>query len=146
MNELSVTTYIHASPQAVWNVMTNRQEEWFCPSPWRCEVIKQERRAGGRSVMMFRGPEGEEMPQEGIFLDWQEGRRFVSTDAFRDDFEPQGPFMVGIWEIEPEGEGTRYNARARHWTEDARKQHEAMGFVAGWEACAAQLKALCEDD
>ena len=52
--------------------------------------------------------------------------------------------MIGFWEIEPEGSGTRYTARARHWTDEAKAQHEAMGFEAGWGACADQLKALCE--
>jgi uncharacterized protein YndB with AHSA1/START domain len=49
-------------------------------------------------------------------------------------------------EIAPEGDGTRYTARARHWSDEARKQHEEMGFVAGWQACADQLKALSEGD
>ena len=96
--------------------------------------------------MIMRGPNGEEMPQEGIFLEWSEGKRFVTTDAVDADFQPTGPFMVGIWEIEPEGTGTRYNARARHWTEEAMKQHEEMGFEEGWGACADQLKALAEAD
>ena len=52
--------------------------------------------------------------------------------------------MVGIWEIAPEGDGTRYTASARHWSEEACRQHEEMGFTEGWGACADQLKALCE--
>ena len=30
------------------------------------------------------------------------------------------------------------------WMDEARAEHEAMGFVQGWEACAAQLAELCE--
>ena len=61
------------------------------------------------------------------------------------DFEPAGRFMIGIWKIAPESDGTRrYTASARHWTEEAYKQHEEMGFVEGWGICADQLKALCE--
>src|SRR3546814_19582260 len=52
--------------------------------------------------------------------------------------------MIGIWEIEPEGEGTRYTSRARHWSDETRKQHEEMGFVEGWGLCADQMVALCE--
>jgi uncharacterized protein YndB with AHSA1/START domain len=144
MTELSVTTYIDAPPEKVWDVMTNRQEEWWCPKPWRAEFNVQERRAGGRAEATFYGPDGEVMPQNGIYLAWDEGRRFVSTDAFQGDFQPSGPFMVGIWEIAPEGSGTRYTARARHWTEEACKRHKDMGFDAGWGACMAQLKELCE--
>jgi uncharacterized protein YndB with AHSA1/START domain len=71
-------------------------------------------------------------------------RRFAFTDAIVGDLEPAGPFMIGIWSIEPEGDGTRYTARARHWTEEASKQHADMGFEGGWGACADQLVALCE--
>lgn len=49
-----------------------------------------------------------------------------------------------VWEIEPEGDGTRYTARARHGTDEAMKQHAAMGFEEGWDACADQLKDLAE--
>lgn len=143
-NELSINRFIDAPPGKVWDVMTNRQEEWWCPKPWRAEIIEQDKRAGGRSSMMFKGPDGEEMPQDGIFLAWDEGRRFVSTDAVTPDFQPAGPFMIGVWEIAPEGNGTRYTATARHWTEEAAKQHEEMGFTEGWGACADQLKQLSE--
>ncbi|WP_379922021.1 SRPBCC domain-containing protein [Erythrobacter sp. R86502] len=144
MNELSVSRFIAAPPATVWDAMVNRQPEWWCPRPWSVEIIAQDRFAGGRSAMIMRGPDGEEMPQEGIMLLWDEGRRFASTDAIVGDLEPAGPFMIGIWEVEPEGEGTRYTARARHWSADACRQHEEMGFVQGWEACAAQLAELCE--
>lgn len=144
MHELSVTRLIKAPPAVVWDVLVNRTGEWWCPPPWRAEVTHWDRRPGGRSAMVMYGPNGEEMPQEGIFLDWVEGRRFASTDAVQVDLIPAGPFMIGIWEIEPEGEATRYTARARHWTEDARRQHEEMGFTHGWGAVADQLAALCE--
>jgi len=144
MQELSVTTYIDAPAAKVWDAMANQLDAWFCPDPWKCEVLFQEKRAGGASKMMFRGPNGEEMPQEGLYLAWEEGRRFVSTDAITADFEPSGPFMIGIWEIEPEGKGTRFTGRARHWTKEDRDKHEEMGFDAGWGAAAQQLKALCE--
>lgn len=94
--------------------------------------------------MTMYGPDGEVMPQNGIYLAYEEGRRFVTTDAIVDDFQPSGPFMIGIWEIEPEGEGTRYTARARHWTAETAKQHEEMGFEEGWGACVAQLAEICE--
>lgn len=148
MNELTVTRFIAAPPSKVWDVMVNRQEEWWCPVPWRAEFLVQEWRAGGRTSVMMHGPEGEQHPHEGIFLEVTPGVRFVSTDALVVDeagqFIPKGPFMVGYWEISPEGDGTRYTATARHWDEDAAKRHAEMGFEEGWGACADQLKALCE--
>ncbi|HWU02613.1 MAG TPA: SRPBCC family protein [Novosphingobium sp.] len=144
MHELSVTRLIAAPPARVWQVLTQRQNEWWCPPPWRAQVTHQDQRPGGRCEMVMYGPEGEVVPQNGIYLAWDEGRRFAITDAITGDLEPAGPFMVGIWEIAPEGEGTRYTARARHWTEQDRDRHEAMGFAQGWQACADQLASLCE--
>ena len=144
MHELSITRHIAASPGTVWDVLANRQNEWWCPRPWRSEVIAQERRPGGRASTTMFGPDGEVVPNEGIFLAWDEGRRFVTTDAVTVDLEPAGPFMIGIWEIAPEGDGTRYTARARHWTEESMRKHDEMGFAQGWNACADQLQAICE--
>lgn len=151
MTELSVTRFIAAPPEKVWQVMTDRQDEWWCPAPWRNETKVLERRAGGRWFGVMHGPEGEEMPNDGIILEWEEGRRFVGTDAVRivdGDYVPATNFMIGSWEIEPANEdgveGTLYTASARHWSEETCRQHEEMGFVEGWKACAAQLAQLCE--
>ncbi|WP_068077251.1 SRPBCC family protein [Novosphingobium lentum] len=142
--ELSITRHIAAPPATVWQVMTDRMAEWWCPQPWTVEIVEQDRRPGGRSAMVMKGPNGEAMPQEGIFLAYDEGRRFAFTDALDADLNPHGPFMVGIFEIAAEDGGTRYTASARHWTEEALQQHKDMGFEQGWGVVADQLKALCE--
>jgi uncharacterized protein YndB with AHSA1/START domain len=148
LHELTVTRHIAAPPATVWHVMAERQAEWWCPRPWTVEIVEQDRRPGGRAAMVMHGPDGEHMPQEGIYLAYEEGRRFVTTDAVSltgaGDFLPAGPFMIGFWEIAPEGEGARYTARARHWTEEAMQNHRDMGFEQGWSICADQLAALCE--
>lgn len=147
-HELAVSIHIDAPPARVWDIMTRRQAEWWCPLPWRTEIIEQDWRAGGRSAMAMLGPDGERHEHDGIFLEVTPGVRFVSTDAAAYDaggrLTPQGPFMIGGWEIAAEGAGTRYTAWARHWNEEAKKSHEDMGFLPGWQACAEQLKALCE--
>lgn len=143
-HELSITRYIAASPETVWHAMTQRREEWWCPVPWHAKFNEHEPRAGGVCNMTFYGPDGEKMPQNGIYVAYDEGRRFASTDAITADLQPSGPFMIGIWDIAPEGDGTRYTATARHWTQEARDQHAEVGFADGWSACADQLVALCE--
>lgn len=144
--ELSVTRHIAAPPERVWQIMTERLAEWWCPKPWTTEIIEQDWRAGGRTSTVMRGPNGEEIPGEGIFLEVIPNRRFVFTDAVTSDWTPQGPFMIGLFELAAEGDGTRYSARARHWTEEACQQHKEMGFEQGWAAVAEQLAALAESD
>jgi uncharacterized protein YndB with AHSA1/START domain len=133
--DLIITRTIAAPPAKVWQAMSERQTEWWCPVPWHAEIVEQVWRAGGRSAMVFKGPDGEEMPQEGTFLEVTPGVRFVTTDACVRDaqgqWQPAGPFMIGIWEIAPEGDGTRYTATARHWREEDRNTHLEMGFLDG---------------
>lgn len=143
--ELSVSTFIDAPPALVWDVMIERMTEWWCPKPWTTEIIEHDRRPMGRAKMVMRGPDGEEQPSDGVFIAFEPGKRFAFSDAMTAELTPTGPFMIGIFEIEPEGSGTRYTARARHWTEEAMKGHRDMGFEPGWGAVAQQLKELCEE-
>jgi len=142
--ELRVSRHIAAAPELVWRVMTERTGEWFCPKPWRYEVVARDARPGGHETSVMHGPDGEEIRNDGVYLAWEPGRRFVVTDAFSEDFTPKEPSMVGFFEVAPDGDGTLYTARARHWTEEAMRRHLAMGFEEGWGVVADQLKALCE--
>ena len=144
-HELSVSCHIAAPREIVWRVWTDLKDQWFCPKPWRAEVIEEDLRAGGRSAMRMYGPDGEDTgPMEGIFLEVVPGERVVSTDAYASGWIPQEPFLTSIWSFAQEGEGTRFTATARHWSEEALKRHEAMGFHPGWDQMAQQFKDLCE--
>ena len=56
--------------------------------------------------------------------------------------KPRSGQPTAIVTFVDEGHGTRYTARALHWTVEDRKAHEEMGFHAGWGQCADQLAAL----
>ena len=142
--ELAIERHIHAPPEIVWQVMTERLAEWWCPKPWRAEVIEQDWRAGGRNAVTMYGPNGEESGGEGVFLEVVPNKRIVFTDAFKAGWIPQEPFMVGFFELTPDGDGTHYRAGARHWSEAAFNQHKDMGFEGGWSTVAAQLAELAE--
>jgi uncharacterized protein YndB with AHSA1/START domain len=142
--ELSVTRLIDAPLDAVWAIATERMAEWWCPRPWTTEIVAQEWHPGGRSAMVMHGPDGERHELEGVFLEVVPGKHFITTDAFAAGWVPQEPFMVGLWEFAAEEGKTRYTARARHWTPEARDRHEAMGFTDGWGKCAEQLAEIAE--
>ncbi len=143
-HELAVERHIAAPPERVWQVMTERLAEWWCPKPWTTEIVENDWRPGGRSAMNLHGPDGETHVMDGVILEFTPGRRLVFTDAFKVGWLPAEAGMIGIFAIEAEGEGTRYRASSRHWTQAARDEHVAMGFEAGWGAVADQLAALCE--
>ncbi|SFS03098.1 SRPBCC domain-containing protein [Sphingomonas jatrophae] len=143
-HELTVERRVAAPPATVRRMWEERIEEWFCPRPWRMVVDRLDLHPGGVSQMRMLGPDGEDMPNHGIVLEASE-HRIVTTDAFQSDWQPAGPFMVGIWSFDDDGAGgTILRGTARHWTEEACAQHEAMGFAEGWGACLDQLKTLAE--
>lgn len=142
--ELVIEKRIDAPIDAVWKAWADHFEEWWCPKPWTTELIEQDLRPGGRSLMVMRGPNGEENRLEGVILEAIPARRVVSTDAFTVGWMPQAPFMVGFWEFEPVGNQTHYRAGARHWSEDTLEQHRTMGFEAGWRVVADQLEAVAQ--
>ena len=144
-HELSVTRLIDAPRAAVWRAFTEHTEEWWCPKPWTTRIIEWDLRPGGRSVLEMRGPDGEgEAPMEGVFLEVVPAEKVVFTDAFTAGWVPNEPFMVGMFSFADEAGGTRYTGTARHWTAEAKQQHEAMGFADGWGKVAEQLEEVAK--
>jgi uncharacterized protein YndB with AHSA1/START domain len=144
--ELVIARRLQASPEACFRCWTDPEliPQWFCPKPWRAEVLSMDVRAGGATRMMFHGPDGEAFPNNGVFLEVQPGRKVVFTDAFSEGWRTtETPMFVGVITFEDAGNGeTLYTARARHWTDEAAQRHRDMGWHQGWGICAEQLEAL----
>jgi uncharacterized protein YndB with AHSA1/START domain len=144
-NDLSIERVLDAPVAAVWRAWSEHLPEWWCPRPWTTDLHTLDLRPGGRFVTTMHGPEGQSFPGESVFLEIVPERRVVFTNALTAGWQPQSAepvMMVGLFEMEPEGERTRYRATARHWTADASEQHAAMGFEAGWGAVAVQLEEV----
>ncbi|MBB5715020.1 SRPBCC family protein [Sphingomonas aerophila] len=141
-HELTISRLMRAPRAAVWQAFTDHQADWWCPKPWTAEIHVRELRPGGRAEMTMRGPNGEVFPNNGVYLDVVPAERVVFTDAFTADWQPAGPFMVGIMEFADEDGGTRYTGRARHWTPEAAEKHRAMGFEQGWGKVAEQWEEV----
>ena len=121
--------------------------KWFAPRPWTTPKAETDVRPGGASLVVMRSPEGQEFPNPGQYLEVVPNRKIVFTDAFTGNWVPKegAPFFVGEVTFEDAGNGkTKYTARARHWTAEARTQHEQMGFIPGWTQCARQLEELAQ--
>jgi uncharacterized protein YndB with AHSA1/START domain len=133
-----------APASALWKAYTDHLEEWFCPKPWRAEITEMDFRSGGASTITMYGPDGEVMPNKGVYLEVVPERLIVFTDAFTKGWEPAGPFFVGSFEFEPQGDKTLFRGRARHWNAEAKAQHETMGFHGGWGVMAEQWEDVAK--
>jgi uncharacterized protein YndB with AHSA1/START domain len=143
--DLVLTRLIDAPPEKLFKAWTDPDllKQWFAPLPWTTPHAELDVRPGGSTLVVMRGPDGNEFPNRGVYLEVVENQRIVFTDAFRTAWEPSTkPFMTVILTFENEGAKTRYTALVRHWTAADRQAHEKMGFHEGWGRCADQLAAL----
>jgi uncharacterized protein YndB with AHSA1/START domain len=148
--ELVLMRIIDAPREKLFRAWTDPEllKQWFAPLPYTTPHAELDVRPGGSSLIVMRGPDGNEFPNRGVYLEVVENERIVSTDAYTKAWEPsEKPFMTLILTFEDEGgedEGgkTRYTARVLHWAVADREMHEKMGFHEGWGQCADQLAAL----
>ena len=117
--------------------------EWFAPKPWTITKAEVDLRPGGSSLVVMKGPDGQEIPCPGVYLEVVPNKKLVFTDAFTKAWEPSGnPFMVATVLFEDQGGKTKYTATAKHWSKESYEQHKQMGFEPGWTTVANQLEEL----
>ncbi|ANN61680.1 polyketide cyclase [Mesorhizobium loti NZP2037] len=146
--ELVLARIIDAPRENVYRCWTDTRllTQWFAPKPWTTPRAEMDVRTGGSSLVVMAGPDGNEFPNPGVFLEVIPGKKIIFTDAYTQAWEPsEKPLMTVVLTFEDEGEGrTRYIARVRHWSVAGREQHEQMGFHVGWGQCTDQLEELAK--
>ena len=144
--ELVLQRVINVPREKLYRAWTEPEliKQWFAPKPWTTPHVEFDLRPGGSSLIVMRGPDGQEFPNPGVYLDVVKNERIVFTDAYVRAWEPSAkPFMTGTVTFEDLGGGrTRYTARVTHWSVADRQAHEKMGFHEGWGKCTDQLEAL----
>lgn len=117
---------------------------WFTPPPYVTVRAELDVRPGGASLIVMRSPDGQEIPNPGVYLEVVPGKRLVTTDAYVTAWVPSAkPFLTIVLDFEDLGDNRcRYTAVARHWSVEDRKAHEDMGFHEGWAIATDQLAAL----
>lgn len=146
--ELVLARIIDAPRENVYRCWTEPElvTQWFAPKPWTTPRAEMDVRTGGSSLVVMAGPDGNEFPNPGVFLEVVPGKKIVLTDAYTKAWEPsEKPFMTVVLTFEDEGEGrTHYVARVAHWSVADREAHEKMGFHEGWGQCADQLEEIAK--
>ena len=144
-HELVLTRLIDVPREKLYRCWTEPElmKQWFAPQPFTTPVVETDVRPGGSSLIVMRAPDGNDMPNRGVYLEVVPNEKLVFTDAFTEAWVPSAkPFMTGILTFEDEGGKTRYTARVVHWTKEDKEMHEKMGFHQGWGICTDQLAAL----
>ncbi|MBS0189218.1 MAG: SRPBCC family protein [Planctomycetes bacterium] len=144
--ELSFSREINVPREKLFRAWTDPKlvVQWFTPAPWRTTKAELDVRPGGQSFIVMEGPNGEVIPNRGIYLEVAPNEKLVFTDAFVRAWEPSNKaFIVATVTFDDLGGGkTRYTARVQHWNVADTKVHEQMGFYAGWGVATDQLAAL----
>jgi uncharacterized protein YndB with AHSA1/START domain len=146
-HELTLVRHMDVPRHKVWRCWTEPAliTRWFTPPPWKTVAAEMDLRSGGSTNVTMEGPDGQRVENPGVYLDVVPNEKLVFTDAFTSAWVPSAkPFMVGIIELSDEDGGTRYVARALHWTAEDKETHEKMGFHEGWGVAADQLEALAK--
>jgi len=145
--ELVLTRLIDVPREKLWRCWTEPKlmVQWFTPAPWKTVHVETDLRPGGASYIVMKGPEGQEVPNRGVYLEVVKNERLVFTDAYTGAWEPAAkPFFTGVLTFEDRGGKTLYTARARHWTTEDRETHDKMGFHTGWGIATDQMTALAK--
>ena len=146
--ELVLTRLIDVPREKLWRCWTEPEliVQWFTPPPFKTVHAETDVRPGGSSYILMKGPEGQEMPNRGVYLEVAKNEKLVFTDAYTTAWEPSGkPFFTGILTFEDAGAGkTKYTARVVHWTREDCEAHEKMGFHQGWSIATDQMTALAK--
>lgn len=143
--DLGFTRLLDAPRAAIWCCWTEGDllMQWFCPLPWTVSKAELDIRPGGANLIVMNGPNGEEIPNRGVYLDVVPHEKLVFTDAFTQAWVPsQKAFMVATVTMSDEAGRTRYTANIRHWSAEDRDAHAKMGFHEGWGKATDQLEAL----
>jgi uncharacterized protein YndB with AHSA1/START domain len=146
-HELVLIRLIDVPRETLWRCWTEPKliVQWFTPPPWQTVQAETDVRPGGSSTIVMKGPEGQEMPNRGVYLEVVKNEKLVFTDAYTTAWEPSGKaFFTVVLTFEDEGGKTRYTARALHWTKEDCEAHEKMGFHQGWGIATDQMTALAK--
>lgn len=149
--DLFMERSIDVPVELVWKAWTDAAQlkQWFTPAPWTTPECEIDLRPGGKFFTTIESPEGERMSLTGCYLEIEENRKLVWTDALGPEFRPSGEpnhcidhFFTATLLLASENGGTKYTVIIRHADEEACRKHAERGFPGGWDEALKQLVAM----
>ena len=146
-HDLRIDRVLDAPKAAVWKAWTTPEllKKWFYPAPVQMTECHMDLRPGGIFKTIFKIGEGEEIVNDGVFLEILEGEKIVFTDFFTSGYQPVNEaFFVAIITMSERNGKTSYTALVRHKNEEDKRMHDEKGFYEGWGVVINQLEALAK--
>jgi uncharacterized protein YndB with AHSA1/START domain len=145
--DLVLTREMAVPPALIFECWTQERHipNFFVPKPHKVTSCKIDLRVGGAFNTTF-DVEGNEMANNGVWLEIVPNEKLVFTDTYSEGWKPAPePFMTAILLLEDLGNGrTKYTAIARHRSKETAESHKAMGFYDGWGTVVTQLEAYAQ--
>ena len=143
--DLVISRSLKVPPVNIWQCWTTPEyiKQFLVPKPHTVTECEIDLRVGGRFNTTFL-VEGNEMKNEGVFLEIENQKKLVFTDYYTEGWKPSAElFMTAIVQLESNTEGeTELSIIVRHRTKENRESHENMGFYDGWNQVIDQLEQL----
>ncbi|HEX4004350.1 MAG TPA: SRPBCC domain-containing protein [Candidatus Acidoferrales bacterium] len=126
-NELVITRVFDAPRELVFKVWTDPAHvaEWWGPHGFKTTIQEMDVRRGGRWRYAMRGPDGNDYPFDGVFLEVAEPERLVFEGAIH------GDVSQSVWTeviFAEEGGKTRINVRQVYSFESAATRGAPIGW------------------
>ncbi len=145
-----IERFIDAPTRLVWEALTRPEHlrEWYMPKAWgRVARAEMDVRPGGIFSIDIAGPDGQEFPNLGCFLDVVPMERLVWTSMLFPGYRPavfDDIPITAIVTMEPVGSGTRYVFTALHRNEADFEANKASGWQEGTGIAIDQFVAHAE--
>ena len=145
--DFAIERFIDAPARLVWEALTRPEhlKEWYMPKGYgRVARAEMALRPGGIFSIDIAGPDGQEFPNLGCFLDVIPMERLVWTSMLFPGYRPaifDDIPITAIVTMETVGTGTSYVFTALHRDEADFEKNKVSGWAEGTEIAVDQLVA-----
>ena len=138
--ELVITRTLDAPRNHVWRLFTDPEHasQWWGPKNFTLSALQMDQRVGGRWRAVIRSPEGQELPQSGVYREIVPPERL----AFTFTWESEGPESEMLCTFTFHERGTKTEMTFRKGPFATAESHDSERD--GWNECFDRLVEYLE--